>query len=267
MSEILIAYCGCALAGKTSNLEILARKITQFNGQPTVSWCHDFVIEKGWGALALQTQLRYEQKVIDVKIVSFPNFCYMAADTIEKVKQIRKAIIAKAHGVVFVVDTQTHKIEESLGEWHALLGMNGMHTMPTILQYNKRDMPKIVIVAEVSKLFNQSQKYTEYKAIAAHGIGVLETFGGILALIPHTSDIASHWSAVYQCKLSSNIQQDFRQQCIKCFSEDEKGCLLFVGLQIAIGCFCFFLPYPKEISLLIGAAICLLLFFWLSQKL
>jgi hypothetical protein len=51
--------------------------------------------------------------------------------------------------------------------------------MPVVIQFNKRDLPDVRTDAEIAQLAKRGREKV-YKAIALRGVGVLETFYGLM---------------------------------------------------------------------------------------
>ena len=99
----------------------------------------------------------------------------------------RKLILKGADGIVFVADSQIERMEaniESLENLEENLVGQGhtLTTLPHIIQYNKRDLPNIVPVADLQSTLNEHNK-PWFEASAAKGIGVFETLKGAAKLI------------------------------------------------------------------------------------
>ena len=91
----------------------------------------------------------------------------------------RKLILKGVDGVVFVADSQIARLEanqESLENLRTNLAEQGysLDKIPFVVQYNKRDMPEIASVEELSELLNP-QKVPEYEGVARTGVGVFDT--------------------------------------------------------------------------------------------
>lgn len=95
----------------------------------------------------------------------------------------RKLILRGVDGIVFVADSQVDKIEANLESMNSLK-MNleeqgySVNKVPTIIQFNKRDVPNIAPIDELSKKLNL-YGWPEQEAIAADGVGVFETLKNI----------------------------------------------------------------------------------------
>jgi signal recognition particle receptor subunit beta len=91
----------------------------------------------------------------------------------------RKLILRGVDGVCFVADSQMERMEaniESLDNLRVNLQEQGydLDRLPYVVQYNKRDLPNVVPVAELSEVLNTT-RVPEYEAIATMGDGVFDT--------------------------------------------------------------------------------------------
>jgi hypothetical protein len=99
----------------------------------------------------------------------------------------RKLILKGADGIVFVADSQVERMEaniESLENLEENLVEQGhiLTTLPHVMQYNKRDLPNVVPVADLQSTLNEHNT-PWFEASAAKGIGVFETLKGAAKLI------------------------------------------------------------------------------------
>ncbi|MBU6374737.1 MAG: GTPase domain-containing protein [Bdellovibrionales bacterium] len=95
----------------------------------------------------------------------------------------RQFIMKGVDGVVFVVDSQAERMEANVESFESLakaLDQQGydLHKLPVVLQYNKRDVPGAVSVAQLEATFN-AVKRPAFEAIANRGDGVMETLQAI----------------------------------------------------------------------------------------
>ncbi|MCU0291197.1 MAG: ATP-binding protein [Thermoanaerobaculaceae bacterium] len=95
----------------------------------------------------------------------------------------RRAVLAGADGVVFVVDSQRSKAREnqdSLANLAENLRANGLDpdTIPIVLHYNKRDLPEVLSRPELDQLVNR-QGLRVFETVATQGTGVVEGFAAI----------------------------------------------------------------------------------------
>src|SRR5215475_8885302 len=91
----------------------------------------------------------------------------------------RKLILKGADGVVFVADSQEERMDanlETLENLHEHLKEHNLDfsTIPYVLQLNKRDLPNILDVEELSKQLRVKQEPV-FEAVAVSGKGVFET--------------------------------------------------------------------------------------------
>lgn len=95
----------------------------------------------------------------------------------------RKLVLRGADGVVFVADSQREKLDEnveSLRNLHENVLEEGhdVRRLPVVLQYNKRDLPGVMPVEELSEVLN-FRGTPEYAAVAVAGDGVFDTLRGV----------------------------------------------------------------------------------------
>ncbi len=99
----------------------------------------------------------------------------------------RKLVLQGADGVVFVADSQVRQLDEnldSLQNLHANLLEQGVdvRTVPTVLQFNKQDLPPELILTapELDDALN-FRALPSFGSDALHGVGVFETLKAIAA--------------------------------------------------------------------------------------
>ena len=91
----------------------------------------------------------------------------------------RKLILKGADGVVFVADSQEERLDanletlENLRE-HLKEHKLDFHTIPYVLQLNKRDLPNVLPVDALSKELRKKNEPI-IEAVAFQGVGVFET--------------------------------------------------------------------------------------------
>jgi len=99
----------------------------------------------------------------------------------------RKLILKGVDGVVFVADSQRERMDanvESLENLRINLAELGfeLDKIPLVIQYNKRDLPNIVEVAELKGILN-TRGVPDFEACASQGTGVFDTLKAIAKLI------------------------------------------------------------------------------------
>ncbi len=101
----------------------------------------------------------------------------------------RRLVLQGADGVVFVADSQTRQLEEnieSLRDLHENLAAQNIaaRDFPLVLQYNKRDLPRDLILSSVD--LDDALNFRgvpAFDADALHGRGVFETLRAISGLV------------------------------------------------------------------------------------
>ena len=99
----------------------------------------------------------------------------------------RKLILKAVDGVVFVADSQKHKLEENIKSLRELAvnitkQNKKFQEFPIILQYNKRDVPNALPVATLDKYLN-GMGWQRYEAVATTGVGIFDTLKAISKLV------------------------------------------------------------------------------------
>ncbi|MCC7071934.1 MAG: hypothetical protein IT383_11465 [Deltaproteobacteria bacterium] len=107
--------------------------------------------------------------------------------------ETRKMVLQGADGVVFVADSQRYMLDQnkdSLMDLKRNLKLNGIdyYTIPLVIQYNKRDLPDILDVADLDSALND-RKVPTFTASAYRGQGVVETLKAVtLTVFKHVRD-------------------------------------------------------------------------------
>ena len=101
----------------------------------------------------------------------------------------RKLVLRGVDGIVFVADSQWERmhdnvesfknLEENLKEYDLSLDQ-----IPYVLQYNKRDLPRVAPVEYLDFLLNRrARRATSLEAVAVDGRGVFETLNAVARLV------------------------------------------------------------------------------------
>ncbi len=168
--SVKIVYYGTGLCGKTTNLQVIHRKVpTEFKS--------DMV------SLATETDrtLFFDFLPLDLgKIKGFSTkFQLYTVPGQVYYNATRKLVLRGVDGVVFVVDSAPEKVQENIESFKNLeenLAEYGYQreNIPIILQYNKRDVPNAVPVEKLNSLINKyGLPWNE--AIAVQGKGIFES--------------------------------------------------------------------------------------------
>ncbi|HEY4179081.1 MAG TPA: GTPase domain-containing protein [Kofleriaceae bacterium] len=99
----------------------------------------------------------------------------------------RKLILKGVDGVVYVGDSQMERMEaniESLENLSSNLQEQGydLNKLPYVVQYNKRDLPNAVPIAELEEALNPT-KVPSFAAEAPKGVGVFDTLKAVAKLV------------------------------------------------------------------------------------
>jgi len=99
----------------------------------------------------------------------------------------RKLVLQGTDGVIFVADSQRHKLQENIESLRNLeknlkIHKLDIHSIPLVIQWNKRDMPGIMSVAELERELNFLRVPT-FEAVAVTGEGVFPTLKRCAAMV------------------------------------------------------------------------------------
>jgi len=173
--NLKIVYYGPGMSGKTTNLEFIHSKLDPSLAGELVSLktkedrtiFFDFMqIEVG----------RIKGKKPKFNLYTVPGQVYYASS--------RKVILNGVDGIVFVADSQPHRMEaniETLLDLENNLKQDG-HTLekfPWVVQYNKRDLPGVDSVELLQKKLNFFD-VPNYGAVAVKGDGVFDTLKAVI---------------------------------------------------------------------------------------
>jgi len=101
--------------------------------------------------------------------------------------ETRKLVLKGADGIVFVADSQATMIGANVESFKNLeenLKAHGMNLseMPHVLQFNKRDLPKLASIEELNGAINRFNA-PFYESVATTGIGVQDSLKAITKLV------------------------------------------------------------------------------------
>ena len=175
-----IVYYGPGRSGKTTNLHYIYERVPETRRGRMVS-------------LATQTDrtLFFDFLPIDLGQISGFSTRFQLYTVPGQVyyNATRKLVLQGTDGVVFVADSQARRLDdnlESLQNLQANLLAQGVDVrqFPMVLQYNKQDLPRELILApaELDDALN-FRAVPSFAADALHGTGVFETLKGISELV------------------------------------------------------------------------------------
>ncbi len=173
-----IVYYGPGLCGKTTNLQFVYDSLPSNNKSKMLSLAtktdrtlfFDFLPLDLGKIRGMRTKLQ---------LYTVPGQVYY--------NSTRQLVLKGADGVVFVADSQDFAVDanlESLQNLEDNLKRQGvrLREMPLVLQYNKRDLPNALPVAELEKEVNK-MGVPSFESVATTGLGVEETLKGITQLV------------------------------------------------------------------------------------
>ncbi len=173
-----IVYYGPGLCGKTTNLQYVYNKTAEDSKGKMISLATETerTLFFDFLPLALGEIRGFKTRF---HLYTVPGQVFYDAS--------RKLILKGVDGVVFVADSQEERLDaniESLENLRDNLEEQGfdIEKIPFVIQYNKRDLPNVSSVEELSRLLNE-RKVPELEACAMSGEGVFETLKAIAKLV------------------------------------------------------------------------------------
>jgi mutual gliding-motility protein MglA len=173
-----IVYYGPGRSGKTSNLQYVHAFVPEERKGPMVSLATetDRTLFFDFLPLDLGTISGFHTRI---QLYTVPGQVYYNAT--------RKLVLRGADGVVFVADSQPEQHDEnieSLRNLHENLLAEDIdvRSFPTVLQYNKRDLPGVLPIEELEDALN-FRALPAFPAAAVSGEGVFDTLRAVSQLV------------------------------------------------------------------------------------
>ncbi|MBN1958855.1 MAG: GTPase domain-containing protein [Desulfuromonadales bacterium] len=173
-----IVYYGPGLCGKTTNLQFIYNKTAEESKGKMISLATETerTLFFDFLPLALGEIRGFKTRF---HLYTVPGQVFYDAS--------RKLILKGVDGVVFVADSQEERLDaniESLENLKDNLEEQGfdIEKIPFVIQYNKRDLPNVSSIEELSSLLNE-RKVPELEACAMTGEGVFETLKAVAKLV------------------------------------------------------------------------------------
>jgi mutual gliding-motility protein MglA len=181
---IKLVYYGPALSGKTTNLVSLHGLAgSDARGRlMTLETADDRTLF--FDLLPLTFRAKDGDVSLRIKLFTVPGQPIHAAT--------RRLVLQGADGVALIADSRVSETQHNAEAFYDLrnnLRNNGLELskMPLVIQFNKRDLPEIRSEEELTELAARGEEPV-FLAVATRGIGVVETFMGLLHLTWQTMD-------------------------------------------------------------------------------
>jgi signal recognition particle receptor subunit beta len=174
---IKLVYYGPALSGKTTNLQALHKVAAPGSSGRlmTLETRDDRTLFFDLLPLTFKSQ---GSLAVRLKVFTVPGQVIHAST--------RRLVVQGADGIAFIADSRVSETQHNAEAFLDLkqnLKEHGLtlRRMPLIIQFNKRDMPAVRSDEEIAQLAAQGREPV-YMAIATRGLGVVESFIGLLHL-------------------------------------------------------------------------------------
>ena len=165
-----IVYYGPGLCGKTTNLQHIYSRVPQETRGKMISLATEMDRTLFFDFLPLELgQIRGFRTRFHLYTV--PGQVYYNAS--------RKLILKGVDGIVFVADSQIDRFDANIESYMNMLDNLAEHDLnvekvPFVMQYNKRDLPRVVPVDDLDRELNP-RKAPYFEAVALRGTGVFDT--------------------------------------------------------------------------------------------
>jgi signal recognition particle receptor subunit beta len=172
-----IVYYGPGLCGKTTNLNTIYGKTSQKARGEMVSLNTETDRTLFFDLLPMDVGMVGGFKT-KLQLYTVPGQVFY--------NSTRKLVLKGVDGIVFVVDSQTPMLDACKESYQNLdanlreLGLN-LADIPTVFQWNKRDLRNVVAVEDLEAAFNP-RGLPSFQSVASDGTGVFETLRGITKL-------------------------------------------------------------------------------------
>ncbi|NLL12114.1 MAG: hypothetical protein GX267_01795 [Fibrobacter sp.] len=168
--SVKVVYYGPGLSGKTTNLQVIHRKVPPEYKSDMVSLATETDRTLFFDFLPLDLG-KIKGFATKFQLYTVPGQVYYNAT--------RKLVLRGVDGIVFVADSAPDKMQENIESFQNLeenLAEYGYkrENIPIIIQYNKRDLPNAMAVEELQRIVNKyNLPWTE--AVANKGKGVFDS--------------------------------------------------------------------------------------------
>jgi len=184
--QVKIVYYGTAQGGKTTNLEKVHSDVQTGGGAEAKSKLVSL-------ATSSDRTLFFDFLPIEAMSIKGYKTKFQLYTVPGQViyNTTRQLVLRGVDGIVFVADSQWHKMEENVESFQNLidnlktLKLN-IDDIPYVLQYNKRDMPDIAPMEYMDfTLNNREVRVPSFPACAYKSEGVFETLNMITRMLLH----------------------------------------------------------------------------------
>lgn len=176
--SVKIVYYGPGLCGKTTSLQTIYASLPEDKRPQLVSLATEVDRTIFFDFLPV-TAYRIKDFKVRLQLYTVPGQVFYNAT--------RKLVLNGVDGVVFVADSQRAMRDSNIESLHNLadnlseLGLD-VERVPTVIQFNKRDLPDIYSIEEMEELYNP-RKLPAFPTIATSGEGLFEALKSLSQLV------------------------------------------------------------------------------------
>ena len=164
-----LVYYGPGRCGKTTNLQVVHARTNQNGSLTSIATETDRTLFFDFLPIELPPVMGLKVKM---SLYTVPGQSYYQAT--------RKLVLQGADGVVFVADSNPDMMDENVKSMEDLItnlsdNWLKIDAIPLVLQWNKRDVPNPIPVAELNSKLNKFGTWPTVEAVAVNGVGVMQT--------------------------------------------------------------------------------------------
>ena len=181
-NPLRIVYCGCGLAGKTTNLKSVYESLKETTevAIETPDTGAGRVLRITFDLCRISKELPVDANERQLQLSCAPGGLATAPR--------QRTLLEEVDGIVFVVDSQRERTESNINMMKILLADLAaldltVNTLPFVIQYNKRDLPNALDVEDLRSMLNPMHpEIPDFETIAAapEAPGVLQTLRAIV---------------------------------------------------------------------------------------
>ncbi len=171
-----IVYYGPGRSGKTTNLQYVHTAVPDDRKGEMVSIATETDRTLFFDFLPLHVK-QVQGMGVRFQLYTVPGQVFYEAT--------RRLVLNGADGVVFVADSAPEVAASNRDAWEGLARhLTALHLdrIPVVCQYNKRDLPNAIPMAELEEALNPT-KVPSFEAVAPKGIGVFDTLKAVVKLV------------------------------------------------------------------------------------
>jgi signal recognition particle receptor subunit beta len=169
-----IVYYGPAMSGKTTSIQTLFKKLNQHDKIESIETSTGRTLFFDFGSL----ELTRNDWTLRMYIWSATGQDYYS--------ETRSTVLAGTDGIIFVVDVQSHLLDDNLRSWNELKNYYGEklgRELPVVIMLNKTELPNGLNRQRITDALEIHNGIHVFRTIALEGFNVTEAFSAMIQKI------------------------------------------------------------------------------------